>query len=72
MLARDDVTMAHIQRGAKHQTVTQYWANVSTSIEGRHNYDIIIVDFGLVDMTISTKQKPTIYRKLHENLGTNL
>ena len=25
------VTLAHIQRGAKHDTVTQYWANVGSS-----------------------------------------
>ena len=25
------VTLAHIQRGAKHKTVTQYWANVGSA-----------------------------------------
>ena len=26
------VTLAHIQRGAKHDTVTQYWANVASAL----------------------------------------
>ena len=27
------VTLAHIQRGAKHDTVTQYWANVGSALQ---------------------------------------
>ena len=32
------VTLAHIQRGAKHDTVTQYWANVGSALStvGQH------------------------------------
>ena len=32
------VTLAHIQRGAKHDTVTQYWANVGSASQtvGQH------------------------------------
>ena len=28
---RPSVTLAHIQRGAKHDMVTQYWANVGSA-----------------------------------------
>ena len=32
MLAHRYVTLAYIQRGAKQDTVTQYWANVGSAL----------------------------------------
>ena len=46
-----------------------HWVKSGTLFSYKLRY---IVGFGLVEMAISTKQKPTIYRNLYENTGPEL
>ena len=53
-----------------HQTIVERAAVVyALGPYSRTSYDNYIVGFWLVEMAISTNQKPTIYRNLYENTG---